>query len=144
MNRTEYNHIAISRGYRIQVMDAVNPTNNAIKMYDIELAYGGRYICTLGANCYGEKSAEYWYEYWTYTMRRYMHLIKQIDRENNNLLAYSNSLLMNAPKDGYEEKWSETQNELDMLHKWLQQMTNTFNDEIKASMMKEFDIYYVL
>lgn len=137
--RAEWYHERVGKGYLVAVWEA---RDGAEDQYDIELAYGGRYICTLSANCYGTGSAKYWYQYWAKVMKRYMHLVDQIDMANYNLLAYSKNLLLDGPKPEYEEQWTETKQELDMLSEWLKEMTDGFGDRIKMDIINEFNMYY--
>lgn len=128
----------LSRGYMVQTVE----NREGILKYDIELAYGGRVICKLSTECIGEQSAEYWHDYEVKVMKRFMYLIEGIDKANNNLMIYSKNLLMNEPKPEFEERWNETQDRLDMLHEWLQDMTDGFNDKAKTKIRNEFDMYY--
>lgn len=134
----------VGRGYLIQAQDARNPKDmGSIKQYDVEFVYGGRHICTLATNCYGQKSMEYWYRYWKNEMHKLIYLTKMIDAENNNLLAYSDgSNILTVPKSGCEVEWQEAYDNVEMLTGWFKKLMDGFGKDVSSALIKEFDIYY--
>jgi hypothetical protein len=131
----------ISRGYVVQT---VQTTENSIGImrYNIEFAYGDRPICKLSTGCIGEQAEEYWHNYGVKVMKRYMYLINSIDHENGLLLEYSTNEYLDEAKDGYGFEWLQTKENLDILHEWLQDMTDGFGNKIKVEIINEFQEYY--
>ena len=52
---------------------------------------------------------------------RYTILKDVLDMAEHNLMCYSKNLLMDEPKDGYEDKWNEQANKIRVLEKWIKE-----------------------
>lgn len=138
MARVEMYHERVGKGYLVGVWDN-NGEWNGFKCYDVELAYGGRYIVTLNKGCVGEKSAKYWFDVAVNNMRKIMFLLDGQDRANHNMLCYSTNYLMDEPRDGYFEEWNEAKATSEMLDEWIdEQMKFWSNEEIQSKLREEF------
>ena len=135
--RTEWYHERIGRGYLVQVWDAKNPKQGLSKQYDVELAYGGRYICTLSTNAIGDKSANYWYMYHVRTMKRLMFLLDGMDMAIHNAMCYGKDL-GGEPKEGYEEKWQEEVDKENMLGEWIDELLKGMGEKKYEILKQEF------
>ena len=72
--------------------------------------------------CYGLQSAEYWEADLIKVAERLEVLHKRLDQVNHNLMCYSATLLMNSPKEGYEEQWAITDKEQKIIAGWLDEL----------------------
>lgn len=145
--RAEWYHERVGKGYMVQVWDAENPKDmGAIKQFDVELAYGGRQIIKMGTNCYGEKSAEYWYKQAIKYMRRLMFLLDGHNMATHNRLCYSTNILGDIPKDGYTEQWEEENAKVNMLEDWIREHLDYHGEKskIKDAMIREFDLGWLM
>ena len=89
--------------------------------FDVVLHEDGT-IIKKSLGCIGEQSAEYWKEYWIKKAERLEVLHKRLDQVNHNLMCYSANLLMNSPKEGYEEQWAITDKEQKIIAGWLDEL----------------------
>ena len=145
--RVEWYHERVGRGYMVQVWDAEDDKNmGAVRQFDVELAYGGRQIVKMSKNCYGEKSAEYWYKNAIQYMRRLMFLLDGHDMAAHNKMCYSTDILGNTPKSKYEDKWAEENAKMNMLEDWIREHLNYHGEksEIKDAMIREFDLGWLM
>lgn len=115
--RSEWYHEGVGRGYMVQVWDSHNISDENDK-YDVEFAYGGRYICTLSIGCYGHESAKYWYDYWVEQMERFIYLTHSIDAAEKTDINLTN-----------------------MLRKWIKEMAYGYRENITEALVKEFEYY---
>lgn len=127
-------------GYGIQLIQIEERNLGGFDKYAVELAYGGRYVGTFSNGCIGQKSGEYWMEYWTKWMKRLLHLCNSINMANNNILAYSTNLMMDTPKHGFEQEWADEQAELEMLQDWFKELIERQGDSCKF-LLNEFSEY---
>lgn len=89
--------------------------------YDVVLSKDGKVVKS-STGCIGEQSAEYWKEYWIKFAKRLEILYHALDMANHNLMCYSKNLLMDSPKDGYEEKWAEMDQKQRVIAQWLDEL----------------------
>lgn len=128
--RNEHYHERIGRGYRVVVLDAMNPKDGmGEQQYDIELAYNGRYVCALHTNCYGEKSAKYWYDVAIKQMRRLIFLLDGYDMARHNKMCYSKNILAKEPKEDYNMEWHIESMKIKLVDEWIDEVISYYGKE---------------
>lgn len=137
MIRVEMYHERVGRGYLVGVWDNGKSFGDT-KCYDVELAYGGRYIATLSKESIGDISLDRHYHMAITQMRRLMFLLDGLDAEYNNKLSYSKNMLMNEPKDGCFEEWYASNDRIKMLEEWINEEMKFYGDQIYAVLKNEF------
>ncbi|HEX3017925.1 MAG TPA: hypothetical protein VHP31_08750 [Caproicibacter sp.] len=60
-----------------------------------------------------------------------------LDQENNNLMCYSKSMLMEAPKPGYEKEWKETKGKVQLLEQMISELPHRRYDPTTDKGIKE-------
>jgi hypothetical protein len=105
-------------GYGIQLIQTEEGNFGGFDKYAVELVYGDRYVGTFSSGCIGQKSGEYWMEYWTKWMKRLLHLCNSINMANE-------------------------QAELEMLQDWFKELIERQGDSCKF-LLNEFSEYLEL
>jgi len=56
-------------------------------------------------------------------------LQKNLDMASHNLFCYSNTALLNSPKEKYAEEWLQSKLEIEELEKWINEINNDIIDK---------------
>ncbi|MCM1269436.1 MAG: hypothetical protein NC247_02255 [Ruminococcus flavefaciens] len=137
----------VGRGFEVRL---VQRNDGELKLgefdyYDVELDIAGcGNVMTISKKCIGRKSGDYWYNNAIEIMQKITFMADSIDMAMHNLMCYSRNLLMDSPKQGYEDKWNAENNRAKMLRKWMHELTAYWGeDSSKTKEIRELFTEYM-
>ena len=135
--RKELYHERVGKGYLVSVYDNGDHYGST-KCYDIELAYGGRYIATLSAKTIGNTSLNGHYNTALTQMKRLIFLLDSLDAEYNVKMTCSKNMTMSEPKDNCSEAWYDANAKIQMLEVWIDEQMKFYGDDVYKVFKNEF------
>lgn len=136
--RVELFNERVGRGYLVQAYK--RDEYYGICKYDIELAYGGRYILTFSRGCVGEKSMKYNFDVAVRVMRRIIFLLDSLHIAQYNKMKYSTDTTADIARDGMLDEWNEENEKIKMLERWVDDTMKYYGeyDERYMKLKSEF------
>lgn len=121
----------LDKGYKVLMVQSHKKESlGDFDLYDVEVRNSiGRTIVVLHTGCIGEKSGYMWTEQSVEYMEKLLFLVESREMACHNLMCYSKSLMMDEPKNGYEDEWDRANRRVQMLEKWLYNHTTYFGEK---------------